>query len=155
MKRLTIFLNEEEEKFLEEKRSRERLTKRERDRIEILLLCQRRKRECDIADFLGIGTDKVWRVKKRFQEGGIEKALSEDPRPGQPRKYTQEHETSLVAIVCTNPPKGRSTWTLDLLKEALQKEQEGCAGVSRETVRLMLKKTMLSLGNKRCGALEK
>lgn len=154
MKKIPISLTEKQKTTLKEKRDTEKLTKRQRDRIDILLLCDRNKKAKDIADFLDIGPDKIWRVKRRFLEGGLDMALSEDPRPGQPKKYTPEHETTLVALACSETPEGRSRWTIELLTEALRKEEKECSDISKGMVRLMLKKTNTSLGGEKCGVSE-
>jgi hypothetical protein len=44
--------------------------------------------------------------KRRFVEGNLERALSEDPRPGAERKLTGKEEALLVAMACANPPEG-------------------------------------------------
>jgi hypothetical protein len=63
----------------------------------------------------------VYRTKRRFVEGNLERALSEDPRPGAERKLTGKEEALLVATACANPPKGRARWTLELLADAMVK----------------------------------
>ena len=56
----------------------------------------------------------MYRTKRRFVEGNLELALSEEPRPGGGRKLTGKEEALLVATACTNPPQGRARWTLEL-----------------------------------------
>src|SRR5207249_2631068 len=72
-----------------------------------------------------------------FVEGNLERALSEEPRPGAERKLTGKEEALLVATACTSPPEGRARWTLDLLADAMVKltEHESLSG---ETVRRRL-----------------
>jgi hypothetical protein len=40
--------------------------------------------------------------------------LSEEPRPGADRKLSGKEEALLVATACSDPPKGRARWTLEL-----------------------------------------
>jgi hypothetical protein len=61
----------------------------------------------------------VYRTKRRFVEGNLEQALSEDPRPGAERKLTGKEKALLVATACANPPEGRARWTLELLAYAM------------------------------------
>ena len=68
-----------------------------------------------IARNVGVGTSTVYRTKQRFVEEGLERALSEAPRPGAPRKLGASDEALLVAIACSTPPAGRARWTMDLL----------------------------------------
>src|SRR6201997_2522493 len=57
----------------------------------------------------------VYRTKRRFVEGNLERALSEEPRPGAERKLTGKEEALLVATACASPPQGRARWTLKRL----------------------------------------
>ena len=47
----------------------------------------------------------------------MERALSEEPRPGAERKLTGKEEA--LATACAGPPKGRARWTLELLAGAM------------------------------------
>ena len=59
-----------------------------------------------------VGTSTVYRVKQRFVEEGLERALSEAPRPGAERKLDATDEALLIAVTCSKPPAGRARWTL-------------------------------------------
>ena len=115
------------------------------NRARSLLLLHQGKRETAIAEYLGIERKTVWRTKKRYVNEGLEAALSERPRSGQPRKYTERDQAVLVAVACTNAPEGRKRWTVRLLMERMRSD-EGCPTMNRETVRLVLKKTKQNLG---------
>ena len=119
---------------------------RELNRARALLLLHRGQRECDVARALGIDRKTVWRTKRRYHTGGLSAALAERPRSGQPKKYTVRHETELVAHACSSPPEGRKRWTRELLGEKMQQCVKGCLTMNRESIRLMLKKTNVSLG---------
>ena len=75
----------------------------------------------------------------------MDSALNDIPRSGQPKKYGVKEETDIIALACTDPPDGRKRWTIRLLAENLR-EKEGFESLSRETVRIVLKKAQLSLG---------
>ncbi|MDR2545819.1 MAG: hypothetical protein LBD03_09900 [Methanobrevibacter sp.] len=49
---------------------------------------------------------------------------------------------NIVALACTDPPEGRKRWTIKLIAETL-KGKKGFETLSRETVRLVLKKRTL------------
>ncbi len=117
---------------------------RELNRANTLLLLHRGKQETEIADFLGIDFTTVWRTKQKYLSGGLDKALREAPRPGQPVRYTDRHKTTLIAIACSSPPEGRNRWTLSLLQDRFRKEAR--MRINRETVRLVLKKGGVNLG---------
>jgi transposase len=84
-------------------------------RAQILLAADAKSIDEAIALNIGVGTSTVYRTKQRFVEEGLERALSEAPRPGQARKLSAADESLLVALACSGPPAGRARWTLDLL----------------------------------------
>jgi transposase len=84
-------------------------------RAQILLAADAGASDEDIALSVGVGGSTVYRTKRRFVEGNLERALSEEPRPGAERKLTRKEEALLVATACSNPPAGRARWTLALL----------------------------------------
>ena len=115
------------------------------NRINILLLLNKGKKNSEIEDFLDVDRITIWRTKNRYAEQGIETALEEDARPGQPVKYSTDHEAELAALACGPCPVGRKRWTIRLLTETL-KSKAGFKTLNRETVRLGLKKMNVSLG---------
>ena len=84
-------------------------------RAQILLAADAGSTDEAIALNVGVGTSTVYRTKQHFVEDGLGRALSEAPRPGQPRKLSAADESMLVALACSSPPAGRARWTLDLL----------------------------------------
>ena len=106
-------------------------------RAQILLAAEQGYGDGAIASMVGVGTSTVYRTKRRFVEGGLEAALSEEPRIGARRKLTGREETLLIAVACSNPPTGRARWTLELLADEMVRRTEH-EGVSRETVRRRL-----------------
>ena len=117
----------------------------------ILLLSHSGRRSDEIAEILGVDPDTVLRVKKRFLEGGVEKALHDDSKPGHPKKYGNKETAEIIALACSSPPEGRKRWTVRLIVEEMKKK-EGFEGINRESVRLILKKTKLNHGKEECGA---
>jgi transposase len=106
-------------------------------RAQILLAADAGTSDDDIATSIGVGGSTVYRTKRRFVEGNLERALSEEPRPGAVRKLSGKQEALLVATACSSPPKGRVRWTLELLAGAMVNLTEH-ASISRETVRRRL-----------------
>src|SRR5262245_60065752 len=84
-------------------------------RAQILLAADGGQTDESIAAAVGAGTATVYRTRRRFVEEGLEKALSEEPRPGAQRKLSVSDEALLVATACATPPKGRARWTCELL----------------------------------------
>src|ERR1700685_961500 len=106
-------------------------------RAQILLAADAGASDDEIARTVAVGGSTVYRTKRRFVEGNLERALSEDPRPGAERKLTGKEEALLVATACANPPEGRARWTLELLAGAMVKLTEH-KSLSHETVRRRL-----------------
>ena len=124
----------------------------------ILLNCdegdfnEHRARGEAIAEVLRISLRKVDRVKKRFVEEGLEAALGgrQGRRPRYVRKADGEFEARLVALSCSQPPKGHAQWSLRLLADRAV-ELDYIDSVSYETVRRVLKKTRSSRGSRSAG----
>jgi hypothetical protein len=57
----------------------------------------------------------VDRTKRRYAEGNLGVAPSENAHIGAARKLSGKETALLVATVCSSAPKGRERWTLDLL----------------------------------------
>src|SRR5215475_256192 len=106
-------------------------------RAQILMAADAGASDEEIARSVGVGGSTVYRTKRRFVEGNLERALSEEPRPGADRKLTGKEEALLVATACSNPPAGRARWTLELLAGEMIK-LTAHESVSRETVRRRL-----------------
>lgn len=81
------------------------------------------------------------RIRKRFVEGNLEKALNADRRRWrQDPKLDGRQEAYLVALVCSKAPAGHARWSMCLLADRLV-ELGVVESVSHETVRQVLKKT--------------
>ena len=106
-------------------------------RAQVLLAADAGISDEDIAITLAVGGSTVYRTKRRFVEGNLEAALSEEPRLGAERKLSGKEEALLVATACSNPPEGRARWTLELLAGAMVALTEH-EDLSRETVRRRL-----------------
>ena len=72
-----------------------------------------------IASGLGIGRSTVQRTRDHYHEGGIDRALYDAPRPGQPPKLDEKAEAHLVALACSDPPEGSDHGTLELLQQQM------------------------------------
>jgi Homeodomain-like domain len=99
-----------------------------------------------ICQTLHVGRKTVERTREACVEIGLEAALQRKPRsrPG-PIKFDGEKEAHLIALACSQPPQGRTRWTLHLLADNMV-ELQHFEAISHETIRQHLKKTNLSLG---------
>src|SRR5829696_7460919 len=75
-------------------------------RAQILLAADVGSSDEQIARTVVVGGSTVYRTKRRFVEGNLERALTEEPRPGAERKLTGKEEALLVATACAKPPAG-------------------------------------------------
>src|SRR3979490_1816259 len=101
-------------------------------RAQILLAADAGVGDEAIATSVSVGGSTVYRTKRRFVEGNLELALSEETRPGAPRKLTGKETALLVATACSNPPQGRKRWTLDYYA-TLPAQAPGHEELSHET----------------------
>jgi hypothetical protein len=107
----------------------------------------------EIVAALGTSPRTVARVRKRLVTEGFLAALDHRPQPARPDKIKirGDVEQKLVELACTDPPKGRCRWTLQLLADEMV--VLGLVDtISLETVRHALKKTTSSPGSSRPGA---
>jgi transposase len=118
---------------------------RELTRAYVLLLINRGKTEMEIKNLLGISRATVSNIKYRYRKEGIQNSLTDKPRPGQPKKYSEKHKMEIIAQACITPPDGCKRWTLTLLTDEMRKKP-GFETINRESVRLILKKARLNLG---------
>jgi|SRR3989338_1144412 len=93
-------------------------------RAHALLLSHEGHSKDDCAERLRVSRSVIQRARDRFRAGGVDYALSEDPRPGQPRKLDQKAEAHLIATACSDPPEGAHHWTLELLSERMVQDKK-------------------------------
>jgi transposase len=123
-------------------------------RAQVLLLANSGLGDREIAKVLPVGTSTVFRTKKKYVEGGLEYALAEKARVGAERKLRGKDEAMLIAIACSEPPDGRSRWTLTLLAERLVASTD-LETISTETVRRHLAESELKPWQKRMWCIPK
>ena len=139
MKQIELHLTESDRLALNAFRSKGVHLAREVNRAHVLMALDSGVADATICQVLGLGRTASWRTRAACHQGGLEYALHDAARPGQPRKYQTDQEAEVVALACSTPPGGRKRWTVRLLTAAAR-QRPGLAGVNRETVRQMLKK---------------
>ena len=123
---------------------------RKLNRVRVLQFSAQGQHPEQISNSLGISVATVYNLPKRYRADGLERAISEKARPGQPRKVTQQVEAQITQLACSVAPDGRTRWTAALINERLVKLD---IHIDDESVRLALKKVSSSLGSKSSGAL--
>jgi transposase len=140
-KKYVINLSDQERQRLLDMTRKGTLKARQFKRAMILLKADEGSTDEQIVAGLNVSRPCVERIRKRFVSDGIERALNEDPRPGQRRKLDGRAEATLIATACSDAPEGHEHWTLRLLADKLVKLGV-VETVSYETVRRTLKKTI-------------
>ena len=138
-KKYVVKLTADERQYLLALTSKGTLGARQMKRAQILLKADEGLKDAEITAALNTSRPTVERIRKRFVEGNIEKALKDDPRPGGKIKLDGRAEAHLVALVCSDAPDGHERWTLRLLADKLV-ELGVVDEISHETVRQRLKK---------------
>jgi transposase len=98
-----------------------------------------------IAAALDTSVDTVARARQQLVEEGLEAVLVRKHSPASARKriFDGAAEAKLIALTCSEPPKGRKRWTLQLLEEAVV-ELNIVEHASDNTIGRTLKKTSSS-----------
>lgn len=108
-------------------------------RAHILLRASEDAFDDDTVAALHTSVNTVQRVRRRFAEEGLDRALYDRPRPGGTPKLDAAGEARLIALACSTPPEGRAVWTLQLLADTLV-ELHVIDTISDESVRRTLGK---------------
>lgn len=145
MNKIDFRLKEKDRKFLKMLTKSGQRNSKEFERAYILLALDKGKKHEEIEDFYNVSRITIWRVKRKYLELGVIEALKDEARPGQPAKYKDEEKAEIIALACSKAPEGRTRWTIRLLEKEL-KEHKGMETINRESIRLLLKKTNVSLG---------
>ena len=153
MKKYVVTLTEEERKILVELTSKGKYKSQQILDALTLLGCdegefqKKRSTNEEISRVLNTSMRKIDRVKKRFVEDGLDVTLNR--RKGSRiyvKKADGDFEAHLVALSCSEPPKGFARWSLRLLADKVV-ELDYIDSISHEAVRRILKKTKSSPGN--------
>ena len=76
-------------------------------------------------------------IAHRYIDGGLDRALYEKQRPGAQQILDASQKQRIIAMVCSQPPEGRSRWTVRLIvQEAVKRKL--VPRVGRETIRILL-----------------
>jgi len=90
-----------------------------------------------IARFVPLSAQAIRKIGHRFEEGGLSRALYDKQRPGAVALLDDGQKQRIIAMVCSNPPAGRSRWTVRLIAEEAVKRRL-VPRVGREAIRILL-----------------
>jgi transposase len=92
-----------------------------------------------VAENLDVSANTVRNVARRYMEGGLDDALFDQPRPGQPELLDTKQKQRIIAMVCSDPPPGHARWTLHLIVDEARR-MKIVSSISHETIRRLLQK---------------
>src|SRR5262245_41649650 len=125
MDKYRVTLTPEERTDLEQLVSCGKAAARKLTHARILLLADDslgdERRDEQIVAALGTSPRTVSRVRQQLVTQGLDVALLRRPQPRRPDqiKIKGDVEQRLIQLACSNPPKGRCHWTLQLLADEL------------------------------------
>ena len=153
MKKYTVTLTKDERETLDSRKTKGKHNAQEILNALILLACDEGKYQSnrstneEISRILNISMRKIDRVKKRFVEEGLDRALNKQTgNRVYETKMDGDFEAHLVALSCSKAPEGYTRWSLRMLAEKVV-ELGYIDTVSHESIRRVLKKTKLNLGD--------
>src|SRR5438876_9273486 len=133
MKPNQIKLPSGDKRFLEGFRSKGQHSARETTRAHILLALEAQVPTAQIQEVLGVSRMVIWRTQSAYREKGLDYALYDAVRPGQPAKYSTDQEAEVVALACSQPPEGAARWTIRLLT-IVARQRPKLGRVTRESI---------------------
>ncbi len=115
-------------------------------RAHILLLADEHRpggkmKDNAIADQLHVHVNTILNIRKTYMKQDLQAVIQRKKRitPPVPPKVTGELEAKIIALSCSEPPTGRTRWTLRLLADKAV-ELQYIESISYDTVDRILKK---------------
>jgi transposase len=90
-----------------------------------------------IAEVVPLTPQAIRKIGHRYQQGGLEVALYDKPRPGAQSVLDDSQKQRIIAMVCSDPPEGRARWTVRLVAQEAVKRRL-VPRVGREAIRILL-----------------
>jgi transposase len=109
-------------------------------RARVLDLLHRGQHPQAIAATLGLSTQTIFNIKRRYLEEGFDSPLQDKPRSGKPPRILGETRAKITALACSEAPEGHARWTLRLLADRAIK-LGFVDSISHNAVKEILKKT--------------
>lgn len=149
-KKYEIRLEPKEREWIEQLLHEDSTSPGIRRRCLVLLLSDENQgtipKQTEIASRSGVSNATVFYTVRDYCTRGLQETLSYRRRaePARPSSITGEVEARIIALACSEPPKGYARWTIRLLTRRVI-ELNILESVGRETIRTTLKKQNLSL----------
>src|SRR3970040_133400 len=81
-----------------------------------------------IAAALPLTRQALRTLARRYQQGGLERALYDKQRPGAASLLSAQQRQRIIAMVCSDPPPGCARWTVRLVVGEAGKRRPGARG---------------------------
>ena len=144
-KQFLVQLNEQERHRLQQivRSGKDKARKITRCRVLLLADGPNGKTDQDISDALNVFLSTIFYIRRRYSQEGLERAIGEGARSGQPPKFKGKVAAKITAIACSTPPDGQARWTLRLLADRVV-ELKIVDSISHQSISNILKKTSLN-----------
>jgi len=110
------------------------------------------KTQEELAEIYNCNAALIRTVAAQYVKDGIERVISRKYNDkSSHRKVTGEIEAKIIKLACSNPPEGRTLWTLCLLEEKVVELGISDTPISDNTIGRILKKHRSSLIRKKNG----
>ena len=104
-----------------------------------LVQLDRGARAPEVSRTVGLSSQAVRNIARRYRAGGLARARYDGPRPGAAEVLTVSDKQRVIAMVCSAPPPGAARWTVRLVAEEAVKRKI-VPRLGRETVRILLQR---------------
>ena len=144
-KQFRVQLNEQERLRLQKivRSGKDKARKITRCRILLLADETNGKKDEEISDALNVCLATIFNIRRRYSQEGLERAIGEGARSGQPPKFKGRAAAKITAMACSKPPEGQARWSLRLLADRAV-ELKIVDSISHQSVSNILKKTNLN-----------
>ena len=128
---MSIVLSDEEREALERLARRRRSAAGLAQRSRIVLACAEGLTNVAVANRVGVSVPTARRWRGRYAQQGLD-GLLDEPRPGQPRKISDEQvEAVIVKTLETAPPDGGTHWSTRQMAAAIGLNQTAVSRIWR------------------------
>jgi len=120
-----LLLTDDERRTLEQWARRPKTAQRLASRSRIVLACAEGETNRTVAGRLLVSSNSVCKWRERFRVRRLE-GLSDEPRPGAPRKATDDMVVEVITRTLEGPPPNTTQWTT--------RSMANVAGLSKDTI---------------------
>jgi len=97
------------------------------------------KNASQVAAAVQISAKAVREIGRRYEHGGLQRALYDAERPGARPILDETQRQRIIAMVCSDAPEGRARWTVRLIAEEAVRRKL-VPRVGREVIRVLLQR---------------